>query len=243
MLGHSLLLSAVRNTKFLPLGLPRRVANDAVLVLVSDLRLAEPIKLLLVDRVQEDGVHERNKEPDKGYAHSNVVTLVISQQTGERREESPATDRCDDVGAAALGVTTETPDRKGKDEGEDAALEEEHQAKKGSSSLSAESNSQADEYHDPCHEAKQNDSRLHIHHQTRSSKSSYGEDALAYGVTIAALRSSKTSRFNAIRDKISSYPHLGSYVAELCYNAEEELVLLAHRLVLIASEAGGLLGL
>lgn len=73
------------------------VANSAVLVGVTNTGLAETIELALpgVD-VEEDGESECDEETSQGDSHGDVVSLVVSQETSQGREESTTRDSGND---------------------------------------------------------------------------------------------------------------------------------------------------
>lgn len=224
---------------FLVLG----VANRAILVMVADLRLAEPVQLARAKGVEVDGEGEGDEEADEGDDHGDVVVLVVGHEPRDGREQGPARHRGHDPGRAALGVPAQAADRQREDGGENARLEEEDDGERGHPALAPRPHRGGDEDHDHRHEEHENPPRLDVHHATGRKEPSDGEQSLSDGVAIRSGRVADSRALDRVLDELRCNTDLSPDVAELRGDAEEELVLLAHRPVHVAGKARALLRL
>ena len=79
--------------------------------------------------------------------------------------------------------------------------------------------------------------------QTGCGESTDGEETLANGVAVGGVRSGDASALLAVLDKLRGDRNLCTNITELCYDAEEELVLLSEWGVFVAGQVRALLGL
>ena len=219
------------------------VPYRAIRIRISDLRLAETIQLLRVVGVQEDGKRERDQEAHERHAHSDVVAIVIGDQTGERRKQRAAAHGGDDPGGAALGVAAQAADGEGEDGGEDGGLEEEDEGQHGDAGVAVDAHGGGDEDHDHCHEQHQDPAGLHEHHGAGGCEAAEGEEALADRVAVRGCGFGDVGALDGVFDELGGNADLGADVAELRGDTEEELVLLVERLILIACQVGALFSL
>ena len=219
------------------------IANRAILIMIANLRLTEAVQLPRAHRVQIDRERERDEEANQRDTHGDMVALVIGHETGEGREEGAARDGSHDPRGAALGVAAEATDREGEDGGEDAGFEEEDQRERSDSAFALGAHGGGDEDHDAGEEDHEDPSRFGDHHAAGGGEATDGEETLADGVAVRALRLGDFGALDRVFDELGRDPDLCTDVAELSGHAEEELVLLPHGLVNIAGETGALFGL
>lgn len=212
-------------------------------IVISNLRLAEAIQFLRTHRVQVDRKRKRNEEPDQRHAHGDVVPLMVRHQARERGEQRAAGHRGHDPGGAALGVAAQPADCEREDGGEDAGLEEEDESERGDAGLALGAHGGRDEDHHPGHEDHEDPARLDDHHPARGDEAADGEQPLRDRVPVGARRVGDLGALDRVLDELRRDADLRAHVAELRGHAEEQLVLLAHRLVDVACQAGALFGL
>ena len=152
--------------------------------MVPNLGLPEPVQFPPTHRVEVDGKHETNKEPDQRHRHSLMVTGMVGHQAGQRRKQRAAADAADDPAAAALGVAAEAADRQGEDGGEDAALEEEDEREHGDAGLALRAHGCRDEDHDQRHEEHEHEAGLHDHEEACGGEPADREQALPDRVAV-----------------------------------------------------------
>ena len=236
--AHFLLI--VHPGKARPPLVPPHIANRAILILVANHRLPEPIQLLRVQRVEKDGERERDEEPDQRHTHRDMVALVIGHQTRQTREQGAAGDGSDDPGGTAFRVAAEPADRQREDGGEDAGFEEEDEREHGDAAFALGAHGGRDEDHYPGHEDHEHPAGLDEHHQPRGGEPSDGEEALADGIPIRARGVADLGGLDAVLDELARDADLRPDVAELSRDAEEEFILLAQRAVDESRQARGL---
>ena len=172
-----------------------------------------------------------------------MVRGRISRQARECREQRSARHRSDDPGGAALCVPAKTADGKREDGGEDATLKEEDKGEHGDAGLAEQAHRQRDEDDDHRHEEQEHPAWLDEHEQPRRGESADGEERLRDREPVSGLGFGQACGFLRIADELRCDGHLGADVAELSDDAEEEFVLFAQGLVLVAGQVGALFGL
>ena len=140
-------------------------------------------------------------------------------------------------------MASETADGEREDGREDAGFEEEDEREGGDAAFAAGAHGRRDEDYDAGHEDHEHQSRLDDHHAACGSEAADREETLADGVAVGALGVGDVGALDGVFDELGRHAYLGADIAELCDDAEEELVLFAHRFVDVACEAGALLGL
>ena len=100
-----------------------------------------------------------------------------------------------------------------------------------------------DEDHDHGREEHQDVSWLDEEEETSSCESADSEETLTNGVAVGGVGCGDASAFLAVLDELRGDGDLGTDVAELGCDTEEELVLLAESGVLVTGQVRALLGL
>ena len=231
------------NPKARPPLIPLRIANNTMLISISNLRLTEPVQLPPAQRVQVNRVSKRDTKPSKRHRHTDMIPSLIRQQPRQTGEQRTAADGCHDPGATALGVPPQPADGQREDGGEDARLEEQDNGQHGNTGLAVQAHRQRDEEYDSSHERQEDEARLNDHHRARGREPSDCKKALADGVPVTRGGVGQTGGLDAIVYKVCRHANLRANVAELRGDAEHELVLLAHGLVLVTGQVGAHLGL
>ena len=184
-----------------------------------------------------------NEEANERNAHGDVVAFVVGHEASQGGEESAAGDGRHDPGGAALGVAAQAADREGEDGREDAGFEEEDQREHGHSSFAVSAHGGGNEDHHPVQEDHEDPPGFDKHHRTGYREAAECEEALANGIAVWTLGGGDAGALDRVLDELGCDPDLCADIAELSGHAEEEFVLIAHGLVDVARETGGLLGL
>lgn len=157
--------------------------------------LAVSIELGALDHVEVDGVRPGNREEDERDAHSLPGTDAVSNIAENDGANGTTADGGDEERSTALSVASETAECKGKDDGEDAGLEEENDHQHAETSpvrtggaASVGANRSADEDHDQGLESEEDVTGLAaVVHESGCCETSDGEKGLGDGVEVGSL--------------------------------------------------------
>lgn len=227
------------------------VEVDSAILAGADLGVGVGVELPALEDVEVDGVGPGDHEESQGNNHGALGANAVGDVSKDDGNNSSSTDGRDKERSTTLGVATETAESESEDDGEDARLEEEHDHEEGkttpvggSSAASVDTDGGSEEDHDGGLVDEQDNAGLKTEvHEAGSAEATDGEESLGDSVVVGTLVVSLGDVELGVRlgeevDEERGDTDLGTNVAELSGNTEEQSVLAAERLVDVSSSRG-----